>query len=171
MDPPKPKVLRKAKFVDIVIGIGEYAISNNEEDVIKTFSLGSCVALTIYCPKNKVLGMVHIALPDSNINLEESKNKPGHFADTAIPLLLDTLSSKYGCNKYDLVCNMYGGSNSIQNDDNFQIGKRNIDSVLNILGEKNVTLNKCDTGGFISRTIEADVKSGTVKLSSYPIKF
>lgn len=33
-----------------VIGIGEYAVSNNEEDTIMTFALGSCAALVIYCP-------------------------------------------------------------------------------------------------------------------------
>ena len=156
--------------MDIVIGIGEYAISDNEQDVLKTFSLGSCVAVTVYSPKKKVLGMVHIALPNSNIDLVASKFKPGHFADTAIPLLLDIFLSKYGCNKYDLIFNMYGGSKSTQTNDIFKIGERNIDTVVDILDKNNVTLSKCETGGFMSRTIEAAVISGNVILNSYPLK-
>ena len=132
--------------MDIVIGIGEYAVSNQTEDILKTFALGSCVALTVYCPEKKVLGMVHIALPDSKIDVEAGRNKPGHFADTAVPLLLDIFSSQYGCDKYGLVFNMYGGSNSKQTNDIFQIGKRNINQVISILNKNDVSLTESETG-------------------------
>lgn len=155
--------------MNIVIGIGDYAVSDNEKDVLKTFALGSCVALTVYSPKKRVLGMAHIALPHSNIDIEASKNRPGHFADTAIPLLLDIFSSKYGCNKNDLVYNIYGGSKSIQANDIFKIGKRNVETIVDIFNKNNISLNKSETGGLVSRTIEADVNSGNVKLSIYPI--
>ena len=47
--------------MDKIVGIGEYAISNRREDIIKTFALASCVAVTAYSPSKGVAGMVHIA--------------------------------------------------------------------------------------------------------------
>jgi len=54
-----------------IIGIGEYAISSSEDDIIKTYALASCVGLVVYNPIAKIVGMVHIALPDSNINRDK----------------------------------------------------------------------------------------------------
>lgn len=156
--------------MDIIVGIGEYAVSASTEDIIKTFALGSCVALTVYCPSKKVLGMVHIALPDSGIDKEAGNKRPGHFADTAVPLLLDIFSKKYNCQKEGLVLNLYGGSMSIQKNDIFNIGRRNIDSILHILRTENISLKEKDTGGFVSRTIEAEVETGRVTVTSYPIQ-
>lgn len=156
--------------MDIVVGIGEYAISNNGEDIIRTYALGSCIALTVYSPRKRVLGMVHIALPDSSINPEVGKEKPGHFADIAIPFLLNKISSEYGCEKDELIFNIYGGAKSMQPNDVFRIGKRNIDATVKFFISNNITFSNLEIGGFISRTIEADVISGSVKMSTYPMK-
>lgn len=51
-----------------VIGIGELAASNEPGAVIKTFALGSCVAITLLDPPTRTVGMAHVALPDSRIN-------------------------------------------------------------------------------------------------------
>ena len=91
--------LRMVDKMDIIIGIGEFAISDNPQVVIKTFALGSCIAVVMQCPQNGVLGMAHIALPSSEINREESNSRPGYYADTAIALLLDRFMNKYKCRK------------------------------------------------------------------------
>ena len=65
-----------------IVGVGEILIDDDPKDTVMTFALGSCVALTIYAPSRKVLGMAHIALPDSSINPMKSLESPGYFADT-----------------------------------------------------------------------------------------
>ncbi|GAB1483918.1 hypothetical protein MASR2M78_27350 [Treponema sp.] len=53
------------------VGIGEWAVSKSIDDVIKTYALGSCVAVIIYDAKAKVGGLIHVALPDSSIDAEK----------------------------------------------------------------------------------------------------
>lgn len=164
------QLLKDDDCMDIVVGIGELAISGNENDVLKTFALGSCVALMAYAPDKKVLGMVHIALPDSSVNSEDGRLRPGHYADTAVPLLINKICYEHGCHKNGLIFNIYGGARSAQNGDVFKIGERNIYVVKKILALNNVVCTGADIGGNYSRTIEADVATGTVKLDLYPMK-
>ena len=63
--------------MDRIIGIGEYIISDDPEDSIKTFALASCVAVTFYNPFIHLAGMVHIALP-TPMDLEEAQRRPGY---------------------------------------------------------------------------------------------
>ena len=77
---------RKAE-IPIYVGVGEIATSKNPDHVLVT-SLGSCVAVIILAPVIRSAGIAHIALPSSNVNAEQSRAKPGYYADTAIPRLL-----------------------------------------------------------------------------------
>ena len=43
--------------MEYVIGIGEYIISANQEDVVKTFALSTCVGIVIYDVNKKILAM------------------------------------------------------------------------------------------------------------------
>ncbi|NQU65674.1 MAG: chemotaxis protein CheD, partial [SAR324 cluster bacterium] len=80
----------------INVGIGELAVSKTKGEIIKTFGLGSCVAMVVLDPKVRAVGLIHIALPDSTINLEKAKKQPGYFADTGIPYLMHEMA-KLGC--------------------------------------------------------------------------
>jgi chemotaxis protein CheD len=151
-----------------IIGIGEYAISSDKEDVIKTYSLGSCVAMTIYCPKRKVVGMAHIALP-SCLNAQDSIERPAHFADSAIPLMMDKFCYTYGCSINDLQIGLFGGALSLRENDAFKIGLRNVQRIKNILANGGIPIHMDDTGGYCSRTVEVDVRTGTVKIDSQPM--
>lgn len=153
-----------------VVGIGEYIISDRLDDVIKTYALGSCVGLTIYSPIKKVAGMAHIVLPESSVNREESVNRPGYFADTAIPLLINKMCNSYGCSKENLIVNIFGGAQSVIKDDIFNIGKKNVSAVMNVLKTNNIKCNFTQTGGCFSRTLEIDVATGEPKVYSNAMK-
>jgi chemotaxis protein CheD len=141
-----------------VIGIGEYAISDNTDDTLKTYALSTCVALTVYSPLKKILGMVHIALPYSSI--DKTGLSPGYYAETAVPLMLERMYLDYGCKKNELVFILYGGARSISIKDTFNIGNRNVDMIQKILETQNIICNTEETGGLKSRTIEVDVLTG-----------
>lgn len=150
-----------------IVGIGEYAISSNLNDSIKTFALSTCVALTVYSPLRKVLGMVHIALPYSGA--DKTGVPPGYYADTAVPLLIDQICSNYGCCIGELVFHLYGGASSAKNRDIFKIGKRNIFAVKTILASYFVRIDDKETGGVCSRTVETDVATGKVRIEYHSI--
>jgi chemotaxis protein CheD len=108
--------------MDRIVGIGEFVISNHREDIIKTFALASCVAVTAYSSSNRVAGMIHIALPSSSRDVGPNV-RPGYYAVTGVPSFINRMCSEYGCYKKDLKIGLYGGSNSI-NEDIFLIGKK-----------------------------------------------
>lgn len=156
--------------MEIVIGIGEYAISDCKEDVLKTYALGSCVGLTMYSLKNKIMGLVHIALPSSNINVRHSDEKPGYYADTAVNCLLNKFQNQYNCSKSELIINIFGGADALWGNDMFQVGKRNVEAVKSMLKEHRMIFHHEETGGVYSRTVEADVATGTIKVGRLSLK-
>lgn len=151
----------------VVVDIGGYVVTRRRHEVVKTFALGSCVAVTVYCPVKKVLGMAHIALPDSAIDPVKAKNQPGYFADTAVPLLLAKVSCHTPCDRSSFRIHVIGGARAIWENDCFYIGKRNLIAVEKVLRLNNLQYSKHDTGGCVGRTVEIDVETGMIKLITH----
>ncbi len=154
--------------MDLIVGMGEYVVTNNEDAIIRTFALASCVAVTVYSPQKKVAGMIHIVLP-SPLNDRDRKIRPAYFAKTGIPLLIESMYRQYGCSKEGLQVQIYGGAESILNLDFYRIGKKNIDTVKRTLSEIRLTVQKADLRGNESRSIAMEVKTGVVVVRSQPI--
>jgi chemotaxis protein CheD len=151
----------------VILGVGDYDTSNSPGEDIKTFALGSCVSAIFLDPKTKTVGMVHIALPDSAINKTKAAEKPGYFADTAIPVLLRQMI-KFGCDKRGkgMIIKLCGGANVMDTNDTFQIGKRNALAIKKILWSYGMGAVAEDLGGSFSRTVTVSVSTGQVNLSS-----
>jgi chemotaxis protein CheD len=150
-----------------IIGIGEWAVSNHIHDMIKTYALGSCVAVTVYCRKRKAAGMVHIALP-APPDSEEGEARPGYYATTGVPLLIHLMIADYGCTLQDLTICLYGGSNCIWNDNQFQIGQRNFKTIQSVLSSMNLKYDQAEVGGNVSRTVTLNVADGNIKVKANP---
>ncbi|KUO77019.1 MAG: archease [Clostridia bacterium BRH_c25] len=154
--------------MDLIVGIGEYAVTNNENELIKIFALASCVAVTAYDPKRKVAGMAHIALPAPNMAGEDT-TRPCYYASTAVPLLINKICLDFGCPKDELEINFFGGAKSIRRDDIFNIGEKNINAVKNALNCLNLKYRAAEVGGTNSRTLEMDIATGKIKVALQPI--
>ena len=150
----------------INVGIGELGVSKNKDQLIKTFGLGSCVAIVALDPKVRAVGLIHIALPDSNINLDKAAKQPGYFADTGIPYFFRELA-KLGCNPkgQGLIIKLIGGARVMDPNERFNIGKRNILAIKKILWSFNLAVAAEETGGSISRTVDVNVGNGRVTIS------
>jgi chemotaxis protein CheD len=155
--------------MEIVIGLGEIATSNNTEDVIKTYALASCVGVTVYSPLKKVGGMIHIVLPKPLDN-QVVNSKQGYYASTGIRELLRQTSSKYGCLNSELVVNIFGGSYSDGSKDIFKVGKRNLEETYKVLDSMNINYTSVDVGDMYSRTIQLEIKTGNVEITRQPMK-
>jgi len=150
----------------IIVGIGEYAVSNKPGDILKTIALGSCVAVICISLKRKAAGILHLSLPDHNINEDLYKSRPGSFADTGIPLLFNEMR-KLGCLiPNDLIIKLAGGANVLNQDYNFDIGKKNLLATRKILWEHKLGAIGEDVGGSISRNVTIDVETGKVVISN-----
>ena len=56
------------------VGIGEYVVSQDAKDEIKTYGLGSCIALIVYDWRRQMGGLLHVAYPESSVNPEQGHN-------------------------------------------------------------------------------------------------
>jgi len=129
-----------------MIGIGEYRVGSFP---MMTIGLGSCIGLMFYDDHLKVGAMVHIMLPDS----AGRKDRPGKYADTAIPLLLKELNA-LGCKNRSLIAKMAGGASMFEYfGANLNIGERNAEKIRALLKECNIPLVKEEVGGKMGRSV------------------
>ncbi len=147
------------------IGIGEWVVSDRSDELLETFALGSCVAVLIYDVKIRVLGMIHIALPDSAIDKARSVSLPGYFADTGLPLMIEEMKKK-GAAKPNIWVKLVGGASVMDPGLLFDIGRRNIVAAKRILWRSSLGITAEDTGGQISRTVKADPSDGGITIST-----
>lgn len=149
----------------LVAGIGDLVLSSSPEDTLKTYALGSCVAVIVHDPVMRVAGLVHIALPDSSIDPEKALEKPGYFADTGIPLLLARLE-RLGSRKAHQVVKLAGGAGVLSKQIKSQIGEKNADACRAILSGYSIRIESEDVAGEDARTVEIEVGTGTCRVSS-----
>ena len=154
-------------MMDLIVGMGE-CLTSNEDAVLRTFSLASCVAVTAYSPLKRAAGMIHVVLPRP-LGQMDGRERPCYFAETGVPLLFSEMLYKYGCRKEELQIQLYGGADSIMEQDVFNIGLKNIDAVRSALGKLGLTACRSELRGSDSRTIAMDVKTGFIEVSRQPI--
>lgn len=147
------------------IGIGEWLVSRSEDDILKTYALGSCVAVLIYDAKVRVAGLIHVALPDSGVDPERGRVQPGYFADLGLPRMIEEMKA-LGASRSGVWVKLAGGASVMDPGNYFDIGKRNILAVKRVLWKSSLGPIAEDTGGSMSRTVAFSVADGTVTLSS-----
>jgi chemotaxis protein CheD len=138
-------------------------ISSSPEDEIITYALGSCLGITIYDPVARVGAMVHVMLPSSSIDPVKAAINPCMFVDTGVKnLFLE--SYKAGAQRNRLIVVAAGGAcaNGLEQDDYFQIGKRNVTVLRSLLWKNGIILKNSDFGGNLARTMSLDVATGKV---------
>ncbi len=150
----------------IVVGVGGIGLSKKPEDVIKTYALGSCVALIFYAQREKAAALAHIALPDSKLGNGKAKTMPGYFADTAIPILIEKFKKIGIAGNNRLTVKLAGGANILDPAGKFNIGKRNVLAIKKLLWRYHLGALAEDVGQSHSRTVTLNVKDGEVTISS-----
>ncbi|MBM7854232.1 chemotaxis protein CheD [Desulfohalotomaculum tongense] len=156
---------------EIQVGIADYKVAAAPNKII-TLGLGSCVGVTLYDPKIKVGGLLHIMLPDST--QFKNVNKPAKFADLGIPLILEELERK-GAVKTRLQAKLAGGAQMFSGMDKkfiLNIGQRNAEMTRKILKSLGIKILAEELGGNRGRTMILDLNSGvvTIRTIGSPIK-
>ena len=151
----------------IVVGIGEFAVSNDPDAVIVTHALGSCVAVCVWDPAATVGGLLHILLPDSRINPVRAQVQPGAFADTGIPLLFRT-AYEYGVEKKRCKVRLVGGADmgGLNSGSDKSVGKRNLLAARALLWKNGVLIERELVGGNAARNVELVVREGRIQVTS-----
>jgi len=151
--------------MDKIVDIADLAVNNDPDCTLVTYSLGSCIGLSIWDPAVKVGGLLHFMLPDSTISPERAQAQPCMFADTGIPLLFKR-AYKLGAQKRRLVVKVAGGAKLMDSNDTFNIGKRNHLALRKILWRNSVMIDKEDVGGYDGRTMRVNIATGRITIKS-----
>jgi chemotaxis protein CheD len=143
----------------ITIGIADCRVSNQPDDALVTYALGSCIGVAVYDPTAKVAGLLHLMLPDSSLDPEKARNKPFMYADTGIPRLFHSAYA-LGADKKRMTVWLVGGAQVLDPASAFHIGKRNHLACRRILWAAGVMIHGEEVGGTVSRTVRLEVGAG-----------
>jgi chemotaxis protein CheD len=148
-----------------VVDIADFAVADDRHQTLITYSLGSCIGVSIWDPEAAVGGMIHYMLPESSLSPEKAKANPAMFADTGIPALFRAAYEK-GAVKKRLIVKVAGGSQLLDDNGTFNIGKRNYIALRKIFWKNGVLIDSENVGGSISRTLKLEVGTGRVTIKT-----
>lgn len=154
-----------AKNVNLTVDIADLKVTKEPTAMLTTYSLGSCIGVTIWDPETHVGGMIHYMLPDSTLSPEKAKAKPAMFANSGVPLLFKS-AFELGATKKRLIVKVAGGSCLLDDNGTFNIGKRNYVMLRKLFWKNGILIDSEDVGGSISRTLRLDVTSGRVTIKN-----
>ena len=162
---PEAEVKTVAGRTQQVVDIADLAVSNDPRVSLITYSLGSCIGLSIWDPVVKVAGLLHFMLPESSIAPEKAKANPGMFCDTGVPRLFRA-AYELGAEKHRLIVKVAGGSQLLDDRGTFNIGKRNYLALRKIFWKNGVLIDGEDVGGALSRTMRVEIGTGIVTVKT-----
>ena len=70
-----------------VVGISDMMVTNDIDETLITYSLGSSLGVVIYDPVARVAGLLHSILPLSKMDSQKASRSPYIFVDTGVYLL------------------------------------------------------------------------------------
>lgn len=149
------------EYKDINVGIAGYEVARSPNRIV-TLGLGSCVGICVYDPHTRIGGLLHIMLPVSTQYGEVKK--PGKFADTGIPVLVDEITREGG-RLSRLFAKLAGGAQMFSGSGNasaLNIGVRNTEAAREVLARLGIGIVAEDVGGNQGRTIFLDLNTGQV---------
>jgi chemotaxis protein CheD len=149
----------------LVAGVADMVVSNDASAELVTYSLGSCLGITIYDPVKKVGGLLHIMLPDSKIDAAKAASTPFMFVDSGVPRLFQAAYS-LGAERRRLVVKVAGGAQMLDEQGVFNIGDRNFRALSGLLARNGYAIHGQDVGGLSSRTLRMDLTTGNVTIKS-----
>lgn len=145
--------------MNIIVGVSDMKISNASDAVVVTYSLGSCIGVSIYDPVAQVGGILHYMLPDSSLDKVKAQKNPFMFADTGIPTLFKE-TYKLGAKKQRMKVIVAGGAQILDQKGFFNIGKRNHMALRKLFWKNNVMIDHEDVGGNVNRTVRLNIQTG-----------
>jgi chemotaxis protein CheD len=149
----------------LTIGIADMKTSTSPDDLLITYSLGSCIGLTLYDPEACVGGMLHCMLPLSKMDKARAASNPPMFTDTGVFALLEEVY-RLGAVRKRLIAKAAGASSLLDDKGLFNIGERNHTVLRKIMWKNNILISAEDVGGSKARTMSLNMRTGRTFIKS-----
>lgn len=142
--------------------------------ILKSYGLGSCVAVAIYDPHTRIGGLAHVLLPAWPKTKKRNPDPPANplkYANLALDHLKQLLLQA-GCAADRLEAKIAGGANMFSSlippspagALKPTIGERNVAAVKDHLKRIGIPLRAEDVGGQEGRTVELDPGTGSLRV-------
>jgi putative nucleotidyltransferase with HDIG domain len=145
------------------VAAGTHFIGQRQPMLLQAF-LGTCVGLSLYDPKNRIGGVLHLLLPEPVTSM--SVDQPDKYAATGVPNFIEAIL-KAGAEKAELRAGVAGGAlvgPLNQQDIDLDIGGRTAERVLAILNAEGIGIERSETGGFFTCCLGLDLRTGEISI-------
>lgn len=138
------------------VGMGELKVAKVPE-CLEIRGLGSCIALALYDPFQRLAGLAHVVIPRPLANAPPA---PAWAATEAVPRLIDALEEQGGrANR--LLARMAGGSSMFPGiTKGYEVGRENADVVEALLRARGIPVVSRQVGGHLSRSVRLWADTG-----------
>jgi chemotaxis protein CheD len=160
--------LLPAGCVEIFIGPGEYYFGDHGTR-IRTL-LGSCVAVTMWHPRQRIGGMCHFLVPARGS--EPGEQLDGRYGLEAMGLLIQD-AGKANTDPRDYRFKVFGGGNmfpELGDKSGLDVGTKNVECAKKFLGDAGYAIESEHHGGSGARNLIFDIWDGDVWLRHHTIK-
>jgi chemotaxis protein CheD len=144
----------------VLVGVANSVVA--ESGTLVAYGLGACVSVVLYDESAGVGGVAHPMLPRQ----PTSGGPPGKYVDTAIEALLREMVGN-GAGFGDVEATVVGGATIFElKDIAAGAGERNVTAARETLDALEIPVAAEAVGGEVGRTVELDVATGTVTVST-----
>jgi chemotaxis protein CheD len=163
--------LNSTSKTELRLNMGQWFVGQSDSHHLVAPSLGSCVAVCLYEPRQRIGGMAHVVLPSRKIHLNQTavlhdNVSRARYGDEAIELLISEIIQLAGHTDLSLTAKLIGGAQMFKGDlkkKNFiLIGESNVEVLKKELNKWNVPIVRSDVGGNCGRTVIFDISNGQV---------
>lgn len=149
----------------IAVRIGEVKVAAAGA-VLYTIGLGSCVAIALYDPRERIGGLAHAMLPEPGNG--RCAEPPGRFASTAVAEVVAQLEQA-GAAPRRLRARLAGGASMFRDlleGEGLRLGRRNVDAARHALQAAGVPLDAEDVFGTYGRSVYLHTADGRLLVTS-----
>lgn len=147
------------------VGIGELAVSNDPGVVLATYSLGCCLAVSMYDAVAKAGGLLRALLPEAAAEPARAAERPALFVDSGLAALLRALAP-YGIERARLQVCLAGAAQCLGAGTVFDLGDRNLRVARRWLDQFQLRVRAAAVGGVASRSLFLDLGTGAVRVQT-----
>lgn len=156
----------RAEAADHVpVHIGDVKVADGSS-LLYTVGLGSCVAIALYDPHQRIGGLAHAMLPHPDTGRRDAP--PGRFATTAVASLIEMMEAR-GASRTRLQARLAGGASmfrDILDREGLKLGRRNVDAAREALSSAGIDVQAEDVLGTYGRSVFLRTADGQLLVTS-----
>jgi len=149
------------------VGIAELEVARSPTR-LHALALGSCVAVILHDQVAQAGGLAHVLLPSPSVG-RARPDQPARYAPVAVASLLEGLLA-LGAERSRITARLVGGASmftALQPPGTIQMGERNVAATREALHRHGLRLVGEVVGGDFGRSVEFDLETGRVLVTSY----